>query len=439
MAFTFTGLFTCLISCFGHYNPESGKHTETIVTPHVSDEILKRLDKLDAKFGHLDARLSILETRELVNVRQRLEKLENDISSVKTIGNDLEKHKRAMEEFAKAFLKTDINELKNMIKRTDDKLSVEISKTMDLMLKMQQTFIDFKAETDERSKQVQDIQGDQKELSEVLKDLSENITGISIELLVLDQRTEDIMENNHENSSTTLTIMVNTVLLALVIVYLYSRKRENMLVNTDVQASAEQVNQAELHDSTQYSIAATILHQVQGLMLDKGLCVISFYKETHPLHMRMTMSVVDTFQLEPLEFIVQKHTSILEIPPVCLYWIFVDSNKQNVIFEDPNLGLGDLRVTTLRAIQKMGGKVVILYVRDLNSAQLQSNQLYNPDLVSVTKHQELSALNQLSHVFSAYETLTEFQKQNLQRIVMEELDLLENLSFSQNVNHSMVE
>ncbi|KAK3585115.1 hypothetical protein CHS0354_004307 [Potamilus streckersoni] len=262
-----------------------------------------------------------------------------------------------------------------------------------------------------------------KNLGSNMKYLTENITGISIETLVLEKRTEDIKENILDKGSLTIVIMINTVLLVMVIIYLVAKRDNNRYFNLNVDIEEQEVNGGVNNNPAAYSTAGRILSQVRAHpRLERKLCVISFYEETHPLHMRITQSVTQHLNIQSVEFMIPRHEDILNIPPVSLYFLFVDFNERNVILEDPTLGLGDLRLTTVQAVQKMGGRIVIFYVRDQNSKQLGSMKLYNGDLASVTRQRELSDLNRRSCFISAYDQLTDFQKTHLKRIVEDELN-----------------
>ncbi|KAL3886854.1 hypothetical protein ACJMK2_026816 [Sinanodonta woodiana] len=248
-----------------------------------------------------------------------------------------------------------------------------------------------------------------------VKQPTKNITGIYIENILLEKRTEHIVDNKVDKGSLIVVIMINTTLLVLVIIYLVaSRKTQRHLSGID--DSQQQQSPAP------YSTAGRIMSQVRANpRLERKLCVISFNEETHPLHMRMTQSVTQQLNQELEEFIIRSHEDILECPPQSLYFIYVDYNERygNKGFElYPTLGLGDLRLTTVQAVQKMG---VIFYVGDLNSRHLNPMKLYNEDLASVKKQRELSALNRLCRFISAYDQLTDNQKAHLRQIVVHEL------------------
>ena len=56
-------------------------------------------------------------------------------------------------------------------------------------------------------------------------------------------------------------------------------------------------------------------------------------------------------------FLLHCHEDILRVPHNKVYVVCVDFNERNVILEDPTKGLGDIRLTTVQALHKMGGKL----------------------------------------------------------------------------------
>ncbi|KAL3886845.1 hypothetical protein ACJMK2_026808 [Sinanodonta woodiana] len=306
-----------------------------------------------------------------------------------------------------------LNEGNSGIKNEQEELKTNVMTLEDQLVK-QSKYVEKKTaevekEVSQHKEDVRSLNLSLENFENNIKNLNETLKGISVETLVLDKRTEDIKENIFDKVSLIVVIMLNTVLIVAVIIYLAAKRDNNRQLNWNV-------------DIEEQETAGRILSQVRANPhLERKLCVISFYEETHPLHMRMTHSVTEQLTIQTVEYVIRRHEEILNIPPVVLFFLFVDFNERNVILEDPTLGLGDLRLTTVQAVQKMGGQIVVFYVRDQNSRQLDSTKLYNEDLVSVTRQRELSDLNRRSRFISAYEQLTDFQKTHLRRIVGNEL------------------
>ena len=55
------------------------------------------------------------------------------------------------------------------------------------------------------------------------------------------------------------------------------------------------------------------------------------------------------------EFLVRRHEDILQMPKARYIMIFIDFNERNVILENPGQSLGDKKLVTVQAAQKLGG------------------------------------------------------------------------------------
>ncbi|KAK3585118.1 hypothetical protein CHS0354_004310 [Potamilus streckersoni] len=300
----------------------------------------------------------------------------------------------------------------------------KMSKLQSTVQNLKVNFVRLSEFNDKNNNEVAMKLSQQKEILTGMKQSEETLGNwvkhIANETTVLNNSTDYIMENIFHKGSMIVVIMINTSLVVMVIIYLYLTRGTHRYINQNV--DIEQVHVGVSWNPSPYSTAGRILSKVRtDLRLEKKLCIISFYDDTHPLHMRMTQSFTQQLNQQLVEFIIRRHEDILEIPKVFLYFLFVDFNERNVIIEDPTLGLGDLRLTTVQAIQKMSGRIVILYVKDPNSKQLDCSKLYNKNLASVTTQRELSALNRISRFISSYESLTDFQKAHLRLIVENEL------------------
>ncbi|KAK3097323.1 hypothetical protein FSP39_008629, partial [Pinctada imbricata] len=121
------------------------------------------------------------------------------------------------------------------------------------------------------------------------------------------------------------------------------------------------------------------------------------------------------FQLQP--HLLDHHDDILTIPRSKVIIVYVEKNQRNIILEDPDQELGDLRRTTVEAALKMGATVVVVYMHHDESRNLGNNELYCPKLQSVTRHYVLSKLEKQKCVLSVYDSFSAFQKQRLKQIV----------------------
>ena len=63
--------------------------------------------------------------------------------------------------------------------------------------------------------------------------------------------------------------------------------------------------------------------------------------------------------MQIIPHLVRRHEDILDIPSARYIFIFVDFNERNVILEKPDQDLGDKKVVTVKAAQKLGGMYLL--------------------------------------------------------------------------------
>ncbi|XP_041369341.1 uncharacterized protein LOC121383403 [Gigantopelta aegis] len=169
--------------------------------------------------------------------------------------------------------------------------------------------------------------------------------------------------------------------------------------------------------------SADILDKIHPTMLVSGVCTISFYSESVSKHDGRTRNILQgsasTRDTKTASFVVNRHEDVLRVPRYKVYVVCVDFNERNVILEDPNKGLGDLRLTTVQGLHRMGGDVILLYARDTGSRHLPPGSLYNEGLTSIKTHPELSNLSARRRMFSICEEFTNSQKDQIRKIVSE--------------------
>ncbi|CAC5421760.1 unnamed protein product [Mytilus coruscus] len=108
----------------------------------------------------------------------------------------------------------------------------------------------------------------------------------------------------------------------------------------------------------------------------------------------------------------------LSIPRCRFVFVFVDFNERNVILENPDQELGDKKVVTVKACQKMGADVFVIYTRDRDSGNLGDGKLYNKELSAFTKHFLLKELTAKDRGLRVNGTFTPYQKRNIRKIVL---------------------
>ncbi|CAG2201686.1 unnamed protein product [Mytilus edulis] len=161
--------------------------------------------------------------------------------------------------------------------------------------------------------------------------------------------------------------------------------------------------------------APSILDRIQRVpVFDNKVCVLSFYSETMNLHKQLVKSALATNKrggnIEVIQHLVRRHEDILNIPGARYIFVFVDFNERNVILENPGQDLGDKKLVTVQAAQKLGADVFVTYVRDRGSNQLVPGNLYNQELSAFTSHHVLRGLKATRDVSVYMKHLTTHKK-----------------------------
>ena len=88
------------------------------------------------------------------------------------------------------------------------------------------------------------------------------------------------------------------------------------------------------------------------------VCVVGFHAETERTHLQTVRDICSKTDRAPkvLGFTVHGHKDLGSIPDAKVYIMFVDFNQRNIILEDPQKGLGDIRLETVRQLWRLGGK-----------------------------------------------------------------------------------
>ncbi|XP_063442163.1 uncharacterized protein LOC134722472 [Mytilus trossulus] len=155
--------------------------------------------------------------------------------------------------------------------------------------------------------------------------------------------------------------------------------------------------------------------------LENKFCVISFSKETHNKHRRITRPSVEgrlrIKKMDEADFVVTNDKSVLKIPHCKVILVFVDHNQKDVILETPGEDEEDIKLLTVQACRKMGADVFVIYVGDEGSESLMAGCLYNPQLTTVAEHFELKQLEQRNRVITCHENFTITQREKVAQAI----------------------
>ena len=107
-----------------------------------------------------------------------------------------------------------------------------------------------------------------------------------------------------------------------------------------------------------------VLSRIKAKRLQSKVCVLSFFQETSDKHVELTKSAIQLVDalhgVEVVTTVITKHEEVLDMPPCKVIIMFVDYNQRNVILEDTKKVLGDLKLTTARAILKFNGRFTLI-------------------------------------------------------------------------------
>ncbi|XP_062577225.1 uncharacterized protein LOC134239082 [Saccostrea cucullata] len=143
--------------------------------------------------------------------------------------------------------------------------------------------------------------------------------------------------------------------------------------------------------------------------LERSIGIISFNTSTQQFHQNLINKVPKPRSMDVHPGPIQCLNDILRIKPSKVVFVFVDFNERNIILEDPETEIGDLRRLTTQGLLNMGSDVFVVYVRDRGSETLGPGQLYNPQLHSIGHHSLLSQLKERNRVLSVYNSFLPHQ------------------------------
>ncbi|XP_078323020.1 uncharacterized protein LOC144622268 [Crassostrea virginica] len=95
----------------------------------------------------------------------------------------------------------------------------------------------------------------------------------------------------------------------------------------------------------------------------------------------------------------------MDVEPHKLVILFVDFNTRNIILENEDTEIGNLRNQTTKMFKFLGCDVFVVYCKDKGSQDLPPDNLYNPRLQSIERHPVLSELKRNKRVLSINDKL----------------------------------
>ncbi|XP_061165095.1 putative leucine-rich repeat-containing protein DDB_G0290503 [Saccostrea echinata] len=169
------------------------------------------------------------------------------------------------------------------------------------------------------------------------------------------------------------------------------------------QTAAKSAPQPRVGGLTILTLPSEIVEGISRQNLEPGINVISFTSSTQQFHKNLIDAVPKPTSTQIHSCLIHRSSDIPHTTPSKVVFIFVDFNERNIILEDPETEIGDLRRLTTQGLLNMGCDVFVIYVKDRGSQDLPRDQLYSPRLYSVERHPILHKLKEKHRVLSLYD------------------------------------
>ncbi|XP_078323022.1 uncharacterized protein LOC111122713 [Crassostrea virginica] len=160
-----------------------------------------------------------------------------------------------------------------------------------------------------------------------------------------------------------------------------------------------------------------IVEKLRRKGLKNGMSLIyfdSFSEEYY--HKFLEVPVFNSLKVDDI-CLIQSISDLENVETHKLVFIFVEFNDKNIILEDENAEIGDLRNQTTKVFISLGCDVFVVYCKDQGSRDLPPNSLYNSRLKSIEKHPVLSMLSKKKRVMSINDSFHSYQVEHLKENV----------------------
>ncbi|XP_061165198.1 uncharacterized protein LOC133174156 [Saccostrea echinata] len=300
------------------------------------------------------------------------------------------------------------------VPRTTDEALKKISDIIEEFgpLKLENSKLDSKI--DNLEKEVQKKKDEISRLYAKMVDLQKMVDNLREKLPFLAGKMKWMEQEQTEQGNYILLFLVIFLLIFLGITYLVMRRKETQpILSGQVQSSVK------FHSKVGDRTHTSVLDQIHPKNLNKKIGIVSFNTKTQKVHKEMLQRALNSTDTntEIVAVVVDRADKILTIHPSCLMFIFVDRNDRNIILEDPDSEIGDLRRLTTQGVMKMGCTVVVVYVNDRESRDLHGRDLYNPCLQSVKRHPVLKELQAEGRVFSVMDNFSQNQNKQIDQLL----------------------
>ncbi|XP_060079849.1 uncharacterized protein LOC132559248 [Ylistrum balloti] len=162
----------------------------------------------------------------------------------------------------------------------------------------------------------------------------------------------------------------------------------------------------------------SVMDRISKTSTENSVCILSFNGDpAHKKHMTVSRTFLDK-TVKVTECVIDREEDILNVPPSKVVLVHVDYNSRNIILENPEREVGELKRKTVLALWRMNADVILLYhYEDKDAKPLGEQDLYSSDLVSVTTQTELKHIEKQQRFISLNGQLSMRQKQHLDGLV----------------------
>ncbi|XP_052060344.1 uncharacterized protein LOC127700739 [Mytilus californianus] len=390
---------------------------------HLLPLLLRRLDENKDRAHGLELEVNETETR-FKDIKEKSERVSETVSQAMEKQTDIEKKVKVSND--------DITKLQQDMSKTDETVKNRLTKLTGDFDTSEVKFLDMTSKLDNKisttdgrigemvdkvdrySGKLEHFKSDVVSLSDDVKKMKPTLEYTGSKVQELDIQVRNLQSQNKGIFQPINVCVVLAFISIAVLFYLIYYRYDN----GGTQFRENQRTESHSTPPFMSQRPPGILDRIHRLpVLDNKVCILSFYSETMNLHRKLVDSALATNRRgnskEVIQHLVRKHEDILSIPNARYIFVFVDFNERNVILENPGQDLGDKKLVTVQAAQKIGADVFVTYVRDKGSNRLLPGNLYNQELSAFTSHDELKRLENKKRCFSVYETFNNTQKESI--------------------------
>ncbi|KAL4229605.1 hypothetical protein ACF0H5_012643 [Mactra antiquata] len=387
-------------------------------TEKVQNEFVNVNKKLDTDVDEMNKKLEQYKKSQEDDLQSKNEKLEDKLSDLSSV---VAKHKQSVED---------------RFNNVDHKLETNIGKLNEKLTNLENKLITINKELETVKDNVKTkFENSDKKLDSVNENLKKDMGDMRDDLdNKINDNTQDLTKQTHEVNQTVIlqkglletlySHALNKGVLIMVILLLFIFTGINYLMIYWFVLRKNLSNTTNnLSVTLNKSSSSTWAQSRYGTYKPptNSICIVGFNENSQQMNTELMTIIVPDMSDKIFPHLIRRHEDISDTPGTKICFMFVEFSERHVIIEEPGLGLGDLKRKTLHHIRESGACVVIVYVRDPGSRNIEGNKLYNEDIRCVTLQRELKELNKENRFISIYDTFTLYQLENLRKLIAENI------------------